>query len=98
MKLFDGKGKTGANPVRAQCPAQPDEIPSANWSKFLFRFHPPLALQLLCTLSAKALEEAVSNKQLFHYSGSAGITALYWELAVYVPKCINVKVLYQGSD
>lgn len=82
----------------AQCSAQPDEIPSANWSKSLFRFHSPLALQLLCTLSAKALAEAVSDKQLLHYSGSAGTTALYWQPAVYVPKCINVKVLYQGSD
>lgn len=81
-----------------QCSAHPDEMPSANWSKFLLRFHPPLALHLLCTLSVEALAEAVSDMQLLHYSDSALTAALYWELAVYFPKCIHVKVLYQGSD
>lgn len=73
-------------------------MPSANWSKFLFGFHPPLALHLPCTLFVKVLAEALGNKQLIHCLGSAGATALYWQPAAYSQGPIHVKVLYQGSD
>ena len=90
MQALDGQGEPGANPVRAQRSAQPGEMPPANWSELLLRFHPPLALHLLHALSVKALAEAVSEKQLLHRSGGAGTTASYQEAAAYFPKRIHV--------